>query len=268
MDLSPNAQRFSGTNFVELYDRYRPEPPAIILEHAKRYAAIERPQLVIDLGCGTGLSTTAWLNHTARVVGVEPSEAMLDIARRKVSGLEDRIAFIAAFSDKLPFAEGEADIICCSQSFHWMEPTSTLREVERVLRPGGVLVVYDCAWPPTIALPLEQAYRQLFQKVKQLTAESGQVKAVHFPKHRHLENIGESGHFSFVKEVHYHQEVPGGVDRLVGIARSQGGLEALFKLGYSEQETGWSDFMEAIETFGGDRQATLTFHYTVIYGVK
>lgn len=268
MDLSANAQRFSGSEYVEIYDQNRPAPPDIILVQTIQYAGTASPRLVIDLGCGTGLSTTAWINKTERVVGVEPSEAMLEIARRKVSGLEDRIEFVGAFSDNLPFAPGAADIVCCSQSFHWMEPEATLREVDRVLRPGGVLAIYDCAWPPTIAWPLEIAYRKLFQRVKELTAASGQVKAIHFPKDRHLHHVQQSGHFIFAKEVYYHQTVPGGVDRLIGIARSQGGLESLFKLGYSGQETGWTTFLEEIGNYTGDQSADLTFHYTVIFGVK
>lgn len=268
MDFSPNAKRFSGTEYLEIYDRYRPEPPAILLKQAINYAGGTRPHLVVDLGCGTGISTLAWRGLADRILGIEPSDGMLAVARRKISRQEDQVEFLSAFSDQLPLVGESVDTLSCSQSFHWMEPERTLNEVRRVLRPGGVLMVYDCTWPPTMAWPLEQAYRKLFHRVAKLSAETANSGATFFPKEQHLENIHRSGHFSFVKKAYYHHEVAGGVDRLVGIARSQGGLEALFKLGYTEDETGWTEFLDQVEAFAGDREGILTFHYVAIFAIK
>lgn len=53
-------------------------------------------------------------------------------------------------SDDLGLPDDSVDIITCSQSFHWMEPQSTLREFARVPRPGGIFVAYDCDWPPVL----------------------------------------------------------------------------------------------------------------------
>ena len=44
-------------------------------------------------------------------------------------------------------AHASADIVTCSQSFHWMEPEPTLAEIARILRPGGVFAAYDYDWP-------------------------------------------------------------------------------------------------------------------------
>ncbi|MCB0631855.1 MAG: class I SAM-dependent methyltransferase [Saprospiraceae bacterium] len=267
MELSLNAQRFSGSDYVTLYDRYRPSPPSDLLQQAIRYTRNEQDVRVVDLGCGTGISTLAWSGLAEDITGVEPSEAMLDFARRKLSAQPGKVSFLQAYADHLPFSDQSIDIVSCSQSFHWMEPVSTLKEANRVLRPGGVFVIYDCGWPPSCDWQAEQAYRRLFQGVSLLSEQLEGPKAVFFAKDQHLQNITDSGYFSFIKVAQYHQVQDGGPERLIGLARSQGGLEALFKKGYSEEETGWVDFVKSIglQKKSFDR---MTFHYSVIYAVK
>ena len=75
IDLSPNAGRF--TAFADLYDRVRPSPPAVLAELLCRYAQQGRPSLVVDLGCGTGLSTRWAAGWADAVIGIDPSADML-----------------------------------------------------------------------------------------------------------------------------------------------------------------------------------------------
>ena len=72
---------YAGEGFAELYDGSRPRPPAVIRDVLVRCAGGDRPALVIDLGCGTGLSTRLWAEHAYRVVGVEANPAMIERAR-------------------------------------------------------------------------------------------------------------------------------------------------------------------------------------------
>uniref|UniRef100_UPI001C2FFD80 class I SAM-dependent methyltransferase n=1 Tax=Lysinibacillus sp. GbtcB16 TaxID=2824761 RepID=UPI001C2FFD80 len=72
-----------------------------------------------------------------------------------------QLSFVKGYSHELDLAGDFADVITCSQSFHWMEPQSTLREFARVLRPGGVFAAYDCDWPPAFNWQVEEAFRKL-----------------------------------------------------------------------------------------------------------
>ena len=115
---------YDREGFSAHYDRFRPRPPQALLDVLCRYARTDRPELVVDLGCGTGLSTRAWSGTAARIVGVEPNPAML-AAAEPAPGVEFREAFAA----ETGLDDGCADIVTCSQSLHWMEPEPTLAEV-------------------------------------------------------------------------------------------------------------------------------------------
>lgn len=77
-NLNLNANRFLG--FADVYDSARPKCPEKVKEIIMKY--LERtPSLVVDLGCGTGLSTTIWSEISNKVMGIEPSGDMIKIAR-------------------------------------------------------------------------------------------------------------------------------------------------------------------------------------------
>ena len=148
-----DSSGYDRAGFAEGYDRHRPRPPDVLLETLCRYARVERPALVVDLGCGTGLSTRAWSGRADRIVGVEPNPAMLASAA-EAPGVEYREAFAQATG----LEDGVADIVTCSQSLHWMDPQPTFAEAARVLRPGGVFAAYDYDWPPVIDPEVDEAY--------------------------------------------------------------------------------------------------------------
>ena len=136
-ELQKNADRFTG--FADVYDEARPSMPQYPLQVLQRYLG-RRPTMVVDLGCGTGLSTAVWVGRCDTVVGVDPSTDMLAVASsRQLPGA----TFVRAFAHQTGLPDGCADVAVCSQSFHWMEPKSTLREVGRILQPGGVFATVD-----------------------------------------------------------------------------------------------------------------------------
>jgi len=119
-------------------------------------AGIRAGQRVLDLGCGTGeLSLAIQRRHPeARVVGVDPDPKALARARAKAvrAGLEP--TFDEAFGGDLPYPDGSFDRVLSSLVLHHLmhdEKLEALREVRRVLAPGGALHVLDLG-PPRSAL--------------------------------------------------------------------------------------------------------------------
>jgi demethylmenaquinone methyltransferase/2-methoxy-6-polyprenyl-1,4-benzoquinol methylase len=110
-----------------------------------------RPEArVLDLCCGTGDMTFALKRQAgskgARIVGLDFSHAMLERAVRKSDGNAPR--WIEADALNLPFADGSLDLVTSAFGFRNLaDYDAGLREIARVLRPGGELGVLECAEP-------------------------------------------------------------------------------------------------------------------------
>jgi SAM-dependent methyltransferase/glycosyltransferase involved in cell wall biosynthesis len=96
----------------------------------------------LDAGCGTGTFARMLAWHGHRVVAVDASAAMLDDAMAKASDHADAIAFRHVDTvERLPFEDGRFDGVVCLSVLEYVDrPLGALRELCRVLRPGGMLV--------------------------------------------------------------------------------------------------------------------------------
>jgi SAM-dependent methyltransferase len=117
---------------------------AILLEQA----ALQPHFKVLDVGCGTGtLAVAIKARHPAAdVVALDPDPKALARARRKATRAGVSIQFDRGFSDALPYERGVFDRVFSSMMFHHLrrsERETTLREIHRVLKPGGRLEFLD-----------------------------------------------------------------------------------------------------------------------------
>jgi SAM-dependent methyltransferase len=234
-----------------------------LLDLLCQVAQAERPRLVVDLGCGTGLSTRAWADRAEEAVGVEASEAMH--ARAEAETRAANVRYVNAFADATGLRSGTADIVTCSQSFHWMEPGSTLAEVARILRPGGIFAAYDYDWPPVVHWEVEAAFEVLLDRLGELREPSGRSS---YEKQGHLGRIAESGHFRYTREVVFHGREQGSAERIVGMAMSLGPLTVLLESGVTEEELGLAQLREAANRVLGDRDVSMFMCYRARLGLR
>ena len=116
---------------------------------------------VLDVACGTGdLSLTLSSGGAARVVGVDFCRPMLDIATTKVSKRGDSIPFVEGDALSLPFAEKSFAAVTIAFGLRNLSNFSDgLKELRRVLKPGGKLVVLECSKPRT---PILRSFYQFY----------------------------------------------------------------------------------------------------------
>jgi ubiquinone/menaquinone biosynthesis C-methylase UbiE len=98
---------------------------------------------VLDVGCGTGelLRRVRANVPDAVLAGLDAVPEMLDVAREKLSGGDD---LRVGYADRLPWNARTFDVVVSCNMFHYIRhPLAALREMARVLRPGGALVLTD-----------------------------------------------------------------------------------------------------------------------------
>jgi len=100
---------------------------------------------VLDVACGGGLVARAFAPHVRHATGIDVTPAMLDTAHKAAAeqGLTN-ISWDQGDVTTLPYADGAFDIVATRFSFHhFIEPLAVLREMVRVCKPGGRIVVVD-----------------------------------------------------------------------------------------------------------------------------
>jgi SAM-dependent methyltransferase len=111
------------------YDRLRPGPAPTALD----WLLPARPDVVVDLGAGTGLLSRALAGRADHVIAVEPDARMRAVLAARSPGVE----ILAGRGESIPLPDASADAVLVSSAWHWMDPGHAAREVARILRDGG-----------------------------------------------------------------------------------------------------------------------------------
>lgn len=113
---------------------------------AAEVAAPAAGEVALDIGCGSGAAVRAAAAQGARVIGVDPSPAMLRLAEAHTADhpTRERTTFLRGDAAHLPVADGAVDVAMAVNTLHhWDDPEAGLAEVLRALAPGGRLVIVE-----------------------------------------------------------------------------------------------------------------------------
>jgi len=132
---------------------------------------IDTPRRVLDVGCGTGrlLRKLGDRWPGAQLIGVDPNEEMVSVARR----IMPSASFHLGTAESIPIDSASIDLVVSSISLHhWAEPLRGLREIGRVLRAGGCFCLADITLPRWLARLARSGARSP-SSIRDLIAESG-----------------------------------------------------------------------------------------------
>lgn len=96
-----------------------------------------QPRKILDIGCGTGYLTRKLAHHfeDAEVVGIDIAPGMIDVAKKGENSTN--LVFVLGDGEKLSFGNKVFDLLVSNASLQWMDFSQVLKEVKRVLSPGG-----------------------------------------------------------------------------------------------------------------------------------
>lgn len=149
---------------------YKPAQDEVIAQLRQRGS-----RQIADIACGTGILADRIQRELRpdEVYGLDMSDGMLEQARK----LSDRVRWMSAPAEQLPFTDDFLDAVITTSAFHFFDQPAALREFHRVLGAGGMVAVTTMsprqAFPPLHALsaglgapahaPTPQAMRKLFE---------------------------------------------------------------------------------------------------------
>jgi SAM-dependent methyltransferase len=152
--VSDKRLALSFGRVAELYDRVRPDYSQASLDRAQAVLELDADSVVIDLAAGTGRLTHELAKRFARVIAVEPDDAMRSLIT------EGRA--VAGTAEAIPSADACADAVFVGEAFHWFDAPTAVREIARVLRPRGGLALIGNQWEHTDP-PLPERALQLLR---------------------------------------------------------------------------------------------------------
>ena len=165
--VHPAAQTgFSAASAT--YVSGRPGYPAALNGWLADILADGAGKRIVDLGAGTGKFTAVLVATGAEVIAVEPVQPM----RERLQYSFPAISALNGTADRIPLKSASVDAVFCAQSFHWFATVEALREIARVLIPGGVLgLIWNvrdetCDWVSALSriiLPYEENTPRFYQ---------------------------------------------------------------------------------------------------------
>lgn len=135
----PPADRLTRfSDRTDSYVKHRPSYPAGAIDAIFENLAEPSRLSMLDVGAGTGISSRLLAGRGARVIALEPNEAM------RLAGSTEphpRIDWIGGTGEDTGLANASIDVITCFQAFHWLDAVKGLAEFRRVLRPRGRIAI-------------------------------------------------------------------------------------------------------------------------------
>ena len=186
---------YDKVDIAERYDSGRGYDPEVLhrwLTILSTHVPRDRIAQIVDLGCGTGRYSEALATHfSASVLGIDPSEKMLEQARQKESC--GRVAYKQALGENLPIGDESTDMVFMSMVLHHLpDPRCTALECHRVLRQRG----YVCLRNGTVDAIETFPYLTFFPSIRRLIQEQ-------LPSRGLIKNIFEEAGF----QINAHQVV-------------------------------------------------------------
>ena len=246
---------FAPKSAAERYAKGRPYAHPQVVSRIKSYLSLQEPvSRALDVGCGTGLSTTTLKEIARHIVGVDISAEMLAQAPA-----DPCIAYLVASAENLAVNDNAFDLLTVSSAFHWLNRSTFFAEARRVLRSLGWLIIYDNSFTgrmeevPAFQTWMSQVYLKRYPSPPRDRSPFDAADA-------------EGQGFHFVGQEQYQNQVRFSVATLVDYLVTQSNVIAAVE-GGSEHIDDVREWLTGhIRPIFGDRgEATFRFHGPIWY---
>jgi SAM-dependent methyltransferase len=134
-DASP-TERFTGRS--QAYAQSRPTYPSEAIDAILEVCALEPGHTMVDIGCGTGISSRLFGDRGLKVIGIEPNDEMRSAAEAQP---DENITYRKATGEQTDLPDACAQAVLAAQAFHWLRADAAFEEFSRILKPQGWVIL-------------------------------------------------------------------------------------------------------------------------------
>ncbi len=158
--MADNTHKFDGKS--DVYAAGRPAYAEALIDELYDARGFSAKSCIADVGSGTGIFSRQLLSRGSRVYCVEPNHDMRQKAEKSL-GTFERFASVDGDASATGLEDASVDHVTSAQAFHWFEAEGFRRECERILRPGGLVVL---VWNSRVAdAPVNVESGRLFSRL-------------------------------------------------------------------------------------------------------
>ena len=224
------------------YAQHRSDFPAELFKRLTAHGFGLPGQRLLDLGTGTGALARVFQQAGCQVTGLDPSAEMLGGARQLSAAAGLKIEWLQASAEQTGLREQSFDLVSAGQCWHWFDAPSAAREITRVLKPEGRLMIAQFDWLP-IAGNLVAAVEELILRYSPSWHLGGGTGL--YPER--FVQLGEAG-FVDIESFSFDVQVPYSHEAWRGRIRASAGI-------------GGSLRPAEVERFDAEHQALLREHF-------
>jgi SAM-dependent methyltransferase len=131
--------RFETT--AQTYAAHREPYPPEFFSTVAAALHLDGREALIDLGTGPGLLALGFAPYVGRIVGIDPEPAMIAEARRAAAAAKVAFLLIEGRAEDVAADLGPFDLVTIGRALHWMDRDATLAAFDRILAPGGRILI-------------------------------------------------------------------------------------------------------------------------------
>jgi SAM-dependent methyltransferase len=209
---SREERRRTFDEVAEQYDRYRPAYPERLIDDVQWLSGIPSGGQILEIGCGTGRATQAFLRRGFRLRCIEPGANLAAVTKRQCAGLGELRIDGTTFEQWSP--EGQFDLVIAAQVFHLLDPATALTKAAQVLKPTGAIALFGNE--------PERPDSDVHRAVQAAYLQHAPELAIHKDDDAALEEqIDASGKFGTVVTARYRWQTNYSADDYVGLMNTQ-----------------------------------------------
>jgi SAM-dependent methyltransferase len=122
------------------YDKARPRYPEALISHVAHLVQLGSHSRLLEIGCGSGIATTAFAGYQCPILCVEPNPDFCEIAKRNCKQFQKVIINQSSF-EEWPLEVSAFDMVVSASAFHWVQPEVGYPKVADTLRDNGYFVL-------------------------------------------------------------------------------------------------------------------------------